>query len=93
MKIDIIIAYIARYFVGLGETQALLAGRGAAAPQWFGAPRWLWRRLIGEWLRYRLHRLISPAPVWLAQLRDYSLTRGAIRYWRLAASGEAGGEC
>ncbi len=81
--------YIGRYFVGLGETLAYRSARPSEAdaglssgPSWFGAPRWLWRRLLREWLRYHIHRRISVAPVWVEHLRNYALARGAIRYWR-----------
>ena len=76
------VASMIRYFASLGETDAFLAGKGDGAVRWFGAPRWLWRRLTEEWLRFQLHRLISPAPVWLAHLKEYGVARGAIRYWR-----------
>jgi glycosyltransferase involved in cell wall biosynthesis len=78
------IGAVARYFAGLGETNAFIGGRRDPSPRWFGAPRWLWRRLASEGLLYLFHRPISPAPVWVAHLRDYSIARGAIRYWRTA---------
>lgn len=73
--------YIARYFAGLGETRAMLEGH-REAPLLFGAPRWLWRQCAEQWLSYRIHRLISPAPVWLRHLQAYALTWGAISYGR-----------
>jgi glucosyl-dolichyl phosphate glucuronosyltransferase len=76
------VAYIFRHCVAAGETKAFLVGTNQAATLWFGAPRWLWRRLISEWVRYRVHRLISPAAVWVKHLRDCGQARGAIRYWR-----------
>jgi hypothetical protein len=77
------VTYIARYFVGSGETGAFRNREtGIAAPLWFEVPRWLWRRLILEWLGYRFHRLASPAPVWVRHLREYAVAWGAIRYWR-----------
>lgn len=74
--------YISRYFVTIGETAAFVRGTDRSAVLWFGAPRWLWRKLIEEWMRYQARRLVSPAPVSLPHLRDYSLAWGAIRYWR-----------
>jgi glycosyltransferase involved in cell wall biosynthesis len=75
------VSYIARYFAGLGETGAFLEGK-PAAPLWFGVPRWVWRRVVEGWLRYRFHRLVSPAPVWVRHLQDYAVAWGTIRYWR-----------
>ena len=74
------IRYVARYFAIAGETDAYLLGHGGA-PLWFGAPRWQWRRLIEGWVGYHVHRLISPAPVWVKHFKDYNNARGAIRYW------------
>jgi glucosyl-dolichyl phosphate glucuronosyltransferase len=76
------VGYIARWFAALGETDALRFPEGPRVPRWFGAPRWLWRQLFAEWVRYQVHRLISPAPVWMRHLRNYSSALGAIRYRR-----------
>jgi hypothetical protein len=75
------VRYIARWFVASGEIRALLDPEGPSVVRWFGVPRWLWRRLLAEWARYQVHRLVSPAPVWMRHLKDYSLALGAIRYW------------
>lgn len=81
------VGYVARYYAGYGETTAYLGADGAAETHFLlGAPRWLWRRLITEWLRYQFHRCVSPARVWLRNLQAYALTWGAIRYWRTAQS-------
>lgn len=75
--------YLARYYAGYGETVAFRSADTTVATRlWLGAPRWLWRRLAGEWLRYQFHRLISPAPVWMSHLQAYALAWGTIRYWR-----------
>ena len=75
--------YVVQFFTSLGETAAF---RGvddvAGTPFWFGVPRWAYRQLMVGWLGYRLHRLISPAPVWMAYLKAYAIARGAIRFWR-----------
>jgi len=76
------VRYMIRWFAALGESDALRYPERVGVTRWFGVPRWLWRRLIAEWARYRIHGLISPAPVWMRHLRDYSLALGAIRYWR-----------
>lgn len=74
-------AYILRYYMTHGETQAALEPR-RPVPFLFGAPRWLWRRAIGRYLGYCLHRQISPAPIWLQHYTAYANDRGAIAYWR-----------
>ena len=75
--------YAAEYFATVGEEQAFRRGQQTGAGVlWLGAPRWLWRRMIEEWLLYHFHRWRSPAPVWLSHLRDYSLIWGNIRYLR-----------
>jgi glucosyl-dolichyl phosphate glucuronosyltransferase len=75
------IRYVVRYFATAGETEAYREGH-KGAPLWFGVPRWLWRRLIAGWVGYHVHRLISPAPVWVRHLKNYTYAWGAIRYWR-----------
>jgi glycosyltransferase involved in cell wall biosynthesis len=77
------IPYAIRFFATIGETEALLRENTTTSGVfWLGAPRWLWRRMIEEWVRYRFHRWFSPTPVWVRYLRDYSTTWGRIRYWR-----------
>ena len=79
------VAYLAKYFWGAGEQDAFLQQKQRDQPNQrllFGVPRWLWRGLIQGWLLYRLHRLVSPGPVWVRHLRAYSYAAGAIRYWR-----------
>jgi glucosyl-dolichyl phosphate glucuronosyltransferase len=75
--------YVRSFYISLGETDAFHSGFPAVyGPLWFGAPRWLWRRVVEQWLHYRVHRLISPATVWLPYLRACAFSWGAIRYWR-----------
>jgi hypothetical protein len=79
------VTYLAQYFAGAGEQDASLErhnGKQHKSPLLLGAPRWLWRGLIQGWLLYHIHRVISPAPVWVRHLRRYSYASGAIRYWR-----------
>lgn len=75
------IGYFTRFFATVGEYQEFRGGN-ADSPRWFGAPRWMWRRLVERWLQYRIHRLISPASTWLPHLMAYGIIRGRIRYWR-----------
>jgi glycosyltransferase involved in cell wall biosynthesis len=74
--------YIARYFAAHGETTMLFTQPKAVGRFWFGAPRWLWRQLAENWIRYRVQRITSPAPTWIASLQQYGYSRGMLRYWR-----------
>jgi glycosyltransferase involved in cell wall biosynthesis len=77
------VKYIWSFYVSLGETDAFQNGFPAVhGPLWFGAPRWLWRRLAEKWLHYHVHRVISPANVWLPHLKASAFVWGTIRYWR-----------
>lgn len=75
------IRFVARYSAAWGETVAHRENDATGA-FWFGAPRWMWRRFLEEWLRYRIHRLTSPSPIWVNDLIAWSKTWGAIRYSR-----------
>jgi glycosyltransferase involved in cell wall biosynthesis len=74
-------AYIVRYFAAHGETNAFVGGSRGAGPFYFDVPRSLWRHVAESWLRYRIHRLISPAPVWMEHLQNYGSVKGTVRYW------------
>ena len=77
------IRYLRSFFATIGEHEAFRVDISVeSGPIWFGAPRWMWRRLAEQWLHYRVHRLILPSTVWLVHLRDYSVAWGMIRYWR-----------
>jgi hypothetical protein len=76
------VAYIARYYVSLGETYPFFESITARTRFLFGVPRWLWRRLFESWLRYHICRFICPAPIWVRHLRAHATAYGAIRYWR-----------
>jgi glycosyltransferase involved in cell wall biosynthesis len=77
------VRYVAEYFRSSGETDAFLwEGDRPMRPQWFGVPRWVWRQLIEGWLKFQVHRRISPSTVWVGYLREYSSAWGALRHWR-----------
>ena len=85
------IGYVVRRLASMGEEAALLDIRwdgalafqgGGHGPVWFGVPRWVWRQLVESWLKFQLHRRISPATIWLRYLRDYSMAYGRIRHLR-----------
>lgn len=70
------------------EAHCLAIGRGDAfrdrnskSVRLFGAPRWLWRRVIGSCLRYLFCRLTSAQRVWLGHYVDFAQNRGALEYW------------
>jgi hypothetical protein len=75
-----------RYYKGfvatVGEYEEFRSRTVVTGPVWFGAPRWIWRQLAERWLDYRIHRVISPASVWLTRLIWYSILWGKIRYMR-----------
>lgn len=74
-------AYIARYFAAYGETMELHRKSGHAGPFLLGVPRWLWRQVVSDWVRYRFHRLFWPARGWMSHLQNYGRSKGAFRYW------------
>ncbi len=78
------VRYVAAFHAGLGETDAFQSAAAAAPPMrsWLGAPHGLWQLLLKRWLRYRFHRVVSPAPVWVRHLQSYAHARGALRFWR-----------
>jgi glucosyl-dolichyl phosphate glucuronosyltransferase len=74
-------AYIIRYFAAQGETRELFRKSVPAGPLWLGVPRRVLRRFLKDWIRYRFHRLFSPARVWITHLQNYGRSKGAFRYW------------
>ncbi len=75
--------YVAQWFKGLGRTEAWLGGC-ADGPRLFGAPRWLWRRLVIRTLDYRLSRLHAQPGVWIRKLIALAQDRGRIQHFRSA---------
>jgi glycosyltransferase involved in cell wall biosynthesis len=77
------VKHVVNYSMTIGETHAYrYAAAGKRARLWFGVPRELWATLAKRWLRYQLHRRISPAPIWVAHLQSYAHAKGMLRYWR-----------
>src|SRR5215472_12216561 len=76
------VRYVADYYERWGETLAFRnAATTASQPFWFGIPRRIWPRLLGGWVRYRVCRVVSSAPVWVNYLERYSWNKGMFRYW------------
>jgi glycosyltransferase involved in cell wall biosynthesis len=73
--------YVIRYFAALGETSEILRTSALVGPRWLGVPRWMWRQVVEHWIRYRVHRLFSPPPVWMMHLQNYGRAKGRVRYW------------
>lgn len=71
--------YVGRHFQAHGETLAYLenAGRPRASR---GVPRWMWRRMLTQALRYYASRCFDPPAVWLEHMRRYQIGRGEVRY-------------
>jgi glucosyl-dolichyl phosphate glucuronosyltransferase len=65
--------HIANFAAALGETDA------RQGVPWSEAPRKVWP--LKRWLRYRYHRLMSPAPVWVGDLQAYAYAKGTFRYY------------
>jgi glycosyltransferase involved in cell wall biosynthesis len=79
--------YFAGFFATFGEAEAVRSDSLVApGPVWFNAPRWMWRRLIDQGMRFCIHRPISPASVWLPHLRECAIIWGKLRYWRSQAT-------
>ena len=77
------IGYLTEYYIAVGETEAFkTAAAGLPTRRWFNVPWRLWLRLWKRCLRYHVHRLISPAPIWVMHLQAYANARGELRYWR-----------
>lgn len=73
--------YIDRYFRGYGRYLAY-SDRNVGVARLFGAPRWLWRRVCLDEIRFRYHRLVSPPRVWVERHMERSIGRGMLRHYR-----------
>lgn len=72
--------YLMDAYSTMGEAMAFLNDTGQPRPILFAklSRKCLW--LLAQMARYRYHRLVSPAPVWLRQLVTYAVLKGEIRY-------------
>ena len=75
-------AYIRWWYESLGRTVVWEGQEQLAGPYLFGAPRWLWRKVVTGELKYRLARMTAPPEVWGRQLIQVSLDRGRLRHFR-----------
>jgi glycosyltransferase involved in cell wall biosynthesis len=75
--------YVKDWFKTLGEAEAVIEARQATVgPLWFGAPRWLWRRLITGWAGYLFYRVFSTPRAWVPYMAIRITASGAIQQWR-----------
>jgi glycosyltransferase involved in cell wall biosynthesis len=60
------VAYLRKYCFGIGQWR----GRQAhpPAPQWFGRPRWAWKRAVVAELRYQMSRRVYRPSTWISDL-------------------------
>lgn len=73
--------HLKQYYFGGGRTNCLLERASAHAPKgkiWFGVPRWTWRAMVENTLRYLCYRVTKPPEVWVPALVMMSRTWG---YW------------
>jgi len=84
---------LGRYCAAHGETGEYSARRQGTrtGPLMFGVPRWLWRRISTDAIRYWTCRVCCRPPVWVKHYMAYAFDKGAFRYWR-ARRRENGGD-
>jgi glycosyltransferase involved in cell wall biosynthesis len=72
------LSYLRHFFVGQGEVQSRLFGRGDV-PRLFGRPRWLLRRALAAEARYRWSRATASPEVWLDRLIEAATAWGHLK--------------
>jgi glycosyltransferase involved in cell wall biosynthesis len=72
------IGYLRAYFGGWGEALARFHP-DPDSPRLFGHPRWVWKAIIVNELRFRVRRLFAPPEVWVDDLMATSTARGRLR--------------
>jgi len=63
--------YLWRYYFGGGRTEFLRSEPLSGIPAskiWFGIPRWTWRSVVENSVRYAWYRLTKPPEVWVPAL-------------------------
>lgn len=73
------VAYLWRYYFGGGRTEFLRSQPLSGLPPskiWFGVPRWTWRAVVENTVRYALYRLTRPPEVWVPALLRMARTWG-----------------
>jgi len=77
--------YIDRYYRGYGRYLAY-SDKNTASPHLFGAPRWLWRRMGGNTIRYGVRRLFSGPAACMEHRISCAVDRGMLEYYRRTVS-------
>ena len=78
--------YVRWWYEALGRTLVWEGHEHHVGTRLFGAPRWLWRRVITGELAFRAARITSPPEVWVDRLIQVSLDRGRLRHFLSPAS-------
>ena len=77
--------YIRWWYESLGRTVAWEGHEVHGGTHLFGAPRWLWRRVVTGEVAFRIARLTKSPDIWVGKLIQVSLDRGRLRYFLSAA--------
>jgi len=75
------LAYIDKYYLGYGRYLAY-SDRKLRVPRLCGVPRWLWRRVAVDAIRYGVRRPILPPTDWMKFRIGYDVDRGMLEYYR-----------
>jgi glycosyltransferase involved in cell wall biosynthesis len=79
------IRYIRQFYMAHGRALGY-EGATNGTPLLFGAPRWLWRRILADGRRYMFSRVFSPAPTWMGHLTSYYVDLGMLDQFRSDAA-------
>jgi glycosyltransferase involved in cell wall biosynthesis len=74
--------YLIKYYEDRGRSFIRGQARTHDQPAILGAPRWIWRLMVQEYLRYALLRVTPFRARALCSLREYSRFRGMVRECR-----------
>jgi glycosyltransferase involved in cell wall biosynthesis len=75
--------HVERHYNALGRISAFATElHGYDGPRLFGAPRWLVRRLVADYLAYQLYRWTTSPRVWMSQFKKYAVRRGEFDFHR-----------
>ncbi len=75
------LGYIDKYYRGYGRNLAY-HDSNLGTPRLCGVPRWLWRRLAADAIRYGVRRPIFPPTDWMKFRIGYAIDRGMLEYYR-----------
>jgi glycosyltransferase involved in cell wall biosynthesis len=72
-----------------GEYSALLQ-KPYAGPLIFGVPRWLWRRVSVNALKYWTSRVFCSPSIWVRHYMAFGIDKGALQFWWTRRRGNGG---